>query len=339
MFAIWSKHDLGGMKHDIHIYKTTIEELGYTCDVIINAPLTKKYKAVIVLEHLTPNLMHNKVLWMPNMEVLNEWDMELMSKTDTILCKTKQCYDFFKDKRPKSKVVYTKFTSVCSPSRAVKDNSLYLHLGGTSYMKGTDLLLKYWIDNGGFLNIDPSIKLFITVKKSLYSNYNKGIDYWNSLDYAERKQFMGRPIKCQQYMNVYRVERLSDADYNYIVKKAGTFIQPSTAEGYGHSINEGRCNGANVITTDAPPMNELVSNKNLLVKTFTKEPVWKAFPQKYKYKSNIDAHFIDGADFSEKLKKYIKDKKKQKNQMKAHKEFSKDTRYFKKTMKTIFGSI
>ena len=205
-------------------------------------------------------------------------------------------------------------------------------------MKGTDALLKYWVANNGFIDVDKNIKLFITMKKGNFASYNKGVDYWNTLDYVERKQFMGRKIKCQQYMNIYRVERLSNIDYNYIIQKAGTFIQPSTAEGYGHSINEGRCNGANVITTNAHPMCELVMDKSLLIKVDKKELVWKKYPQKYKYKSNVYAYFIDKSDFTKKLKKYIQlsDAIKKKNQKKSHNDFSNDTDFFKKTMAKLF---
>ena len=96
--------------------------------------------------------------------------MELMKKTHTILCKTKQCYNFFKNKH--DNVIYTKFKSICSPSRAIKDNNLYLHLGGDSYMKGSDSLLKCWVKNKGYIDINPNIKLFITLKKFL-QNYIK----------------------------------------------------------------------------------------------------------------------------------------------------------------------
>ena len=116
----------------------------------------------------------------------------------------------------------------------------------------------------------------------------------------------GEKLKCQQYMNIFKVERLNDADFNYMVKKAGTFIQPSVAEGYGHSVNEGRCNGANVITTDAPSMNELVKNKSLLLAATCKTKIWKIYNRPYMYKSDICAYFIKEKDFAKKMKKYLK---------------------------------
>jgi glycosyltransferase involved in cell wall biosynthesis len=49
-------------------------------------------------------------------------------------------------------------------------------------------------------------------------------------------------------------------------------VCPSVREGFGHYINEGRAVGALVVTTDHPPMNELVQPQTgLLVPTeFTK---------------------------------------------------------------------
>lgn len=336
--VILSKSNTSGLYVDIKIIKQYLSEFG-ECDILIkNFDEKKSYIAKILLEHITPEMLKvksNITYWIPNIELLLEWDMELMQKVDVILCKTKQCYHFFKDRHPN--VVYTKFTSLCNFSKATKDNNIYLHLGGTSYMKGTDLLLQYWIDNNGFIDLNPNIKLIMTFKHNNLHIYNKAIDIWKKLKITKRKTLCGRSVNCEQYMNIYHVERLNDDDFAYFKQKAGTFIQPSVAEGYGHSMNEGRCNGSNVITTNAEPMNELISNKSMLIHVNKKIPMHKFIGIKYGYKSGVNANFIESKSFTKIMTNYIKlsDMKKKKIQNANRDAYLDDTKCFKKKIINI----
>ena len=62
MFAIVSKHATSGMKIDIAIYKSAIEKK-YECDVLLPDDFStqKKYKVKILLEHITPDMLKNKI--------------------------------------------------------------------------------------------------------------------------------------------------------------------------------------------------------------------------------------------------------------------------------------
>lgn len=337
-YAILSKSNSSGLAIDIKIIKQYLSEAG-ECDILIRDFNTKKsYNAKILLEHITPEMLKIKskiTYWIPNVELLTDWDMKLMKQVDFILCKTKQCYEFFKNKHPNA--VYTKFTSFCNFSKASKDNNIYLHLGGTSYMKGSELLLKYWIDNNGFIDINPNIKLIMTFRHNNLSIYNKALDLWKKLKTTKRKTLCGRSVECEQYKNIYKVIHFNDADFAYFTQKAGTFIQPSVAEGYGHSINEGRCNGSNVITTNSAPMNELITNKKMLISVDKKIPIHKFIGIKYGYNSGINANFIDAVSFKKIMTNYIKlsDAKKKKMQKSNYKAYLRDTSFFKQ----IFSNI
>jgi glycosyltransferase involved in cell wall biosynthesis len=68
-------------------------------------------------------------------------------------------------------------------------------------------------------------------------------------------------------------------------------VIPSQAEGYGHVIGEAMSCGAVVVTTDAPPMNELVtSDRGVLIRVARSEPMRRS-----------TRNFIDVADLEAKL--------------------------------------
>jgi len=56
-------------------------------------------------------------------------------------------------------------------------------------------------------------------------------------------------------------------EFSKLISDSSIILCPSTMEGYGHYINQARAANAIVISTDGPPMNELVDNESgVLVK-------------------------------------------------------------------------
>lgn len=59
--------------------------------------------------------------------------------------------------------------------------------------------------------------------------------------------------------NIEIRKNIKEEELSMLWAKAGFAIQPSEVEGYGQVLAEALANGCVTVTTDAPPMNELVS--------------------------------------------------------------------------------
>ena len=72
----------------------------------------------------------------------------------------------------------------------------------------------------------------------------------------------------------YETDYLSSEQLRALQNECEVHVLPSQAEGYGHVIGEAMSCGAIVVTTDAPPMNELVgSDRGLVVRVARSEPM------------------------------------------------------------------
>jgi glycosyltransferase involved in cell wall biosynthesis len=84
---------------------------------------------------------------------------------------------------------------------------------------------------------------------------------------------------------------LTDNQLRALQNASEVHVQPSQAEGYGHVIGEGMSCGAVVVTTDAPPMNELVGmDRGVLVRVDRSEPMRRGV-----------RNFVDPVDLERKL--------------------------------------
>lgn len=296
--------------------------------------------AKICLEHLLPQWLaipSEKTYFIPNHEMLTEWDMELAKKVDMILCKNELTYELMSQFNRR----LIKFTSQCCHSTAKKDFDLFIHFGGTSFMKGTLELIKFWIECDGFVSANKNAKLLITHSPKFNNNV---VRFWKSLKPVKRKTFMGRKLDCENYKNIYFVNRLSNDDYNYFSVKAGIRVQPSILEGYGHTVNEGRCNGTLTITTDARPMNELITDKRCLISSGHNIPSYEVFRPfhnlyKYMYRGSSRAHFIDKLDFKNKIESIIALSEDEKISIAANQrsQYNSDTEFFSSEICSLFG--
>ena len=126
-----------------------------------------------------------------------------------------------------------------------------LHVAGASTGKGTDAVLDVWSCNQDWL----------TLRVLRRSQDYRG---WQ-LRWRERASSSNIEIVA---------DRLDESALRRLQNESAIYVCPSEAEGFGHVVLEGLSVGSMVITTDAPPMNELVTPEaGLLVQVERSEPM------------------------------------------------------------------
>lgn len=157
---------------------------------------------------------------------------DFIPKFDKILCKTREAERIFKALNPNT--VFISFTCKDRYDPLVeKRYKAPFHLAGASSQKGTETVVKTWIDN-------EKLPLLILLRHK-----------HNSSDPSRKN------------INL-RYEYLEDSELSHLQNSCGLHICPSDTEGFGHYIFEAMSCGAVVVTTDAPPMNEFVTDKRCL---------------------------------------------------------------------------
>ena len=227
-----------GLSQDVDLLMDELTKLGHIVQFIDYRNLTPKPKVDInvhIQEHelyFLPFAERN--YFIPN----HEWcslSSEALSKFDAILCKTKEAERIFTPLHPNA--IFMSFTSVDRLDDSVeKSYKMPLHLAGASIQKGTDCVARAWINN-------PQFPQLVLIRNDRHCRY----------PYP--------PMDNIKLINEY----ISDADLKIFQNQCGLHICPSGTEGFGHYINEARACGAVVVTTNAPPMNEFVLDKQCLV--------------------------------------------------------------------------
>jgi len=203
------------------------------------AKLTRNraYDINVFLERVEPFclLFAKAHVMVPNQEWLRENSTPYLAGMDALLCKTRHAEDIFR-----AKGFPTTFISFTSADRyeagRTRNYDAFFHLAGSSTQKGTAPLIDLWLAH-------PE---------------------WPTLTVV---QHPANRLDVQAANITYMSEHIDDAMLRRLQNESGVHVCPSEAEGFGHSIVEAMGCRALVVTTDAPPMNELVSpDRGLLVK-------------------------------------------------------------------------
>jgi glycosyltransferase involved in cell wall biosynthesis len=206
-----------------------------------NGELNARYDMNIMLEHVRPESFdqaHINVL-IPNPEWFRkeEWLKEL-PHIDLIFAKTQHAQAIFS--KLGCRVVPIGFTGIDYQDTTVPRQPTFFHGPGRSGNKGTLPLLELWAKH----------------------------PQWPQLTVVWRRKRVDIPdlppnvTLIRDYLPDAELKRLHNANLFHLC--------PSQTEGYGHSLAESLSTGCVTLTTDAEPMNELVTpERGVLVAAHT----------------------------------------------------------------------
>lgn len=230
-----------GLERDFRILEKELTALGHSVSHV--SPNIKKVLSPvdvnIFIESFIEQLFScaKKNIFIPN----PEWFVgkkEILPQFDLILCRTREAERIF---LPFNKnTTYLGFTSLDRFKEEIPKNfRLFVHLAGGSLQKGTKTLFEVWSHH-------PDYPLLTCVCR----NYNDP--------------------KIENLL--FTRTRLQEIELECLQNQCGIHLCTSETEGYGHYLWEAMSCGAVVITTDASPMNEFISDERCLVKFHKMHP-------------------------------------------------------------------
>jgi len=182
----------------------------------------------------------------PNPEWFPPEQAALLPQLDQILCKTLDAQAIFNGLGAPTRWIGFTAQDRFGDDLAARGPLRVLHLAGRSEHKGTSRVLEAW----------------------------RRHPEWPPLTVVRRPLNSDAVLDLPALPNVrYLTERLSDEEIGDLQRTHAVYLLPSEVEGYGQSLVEGLSAGAVVVTTDAPPMNELVTpQRGVLVAATPGEP-------------------------------------------------------------------
>jgi glycosyltransferase involved in cell wall biosynthesis len=189
-----------------------------------------KYDLAIDLEvpHLkSPYIARNHIV-IPNQEIMQLKHLRMLSRNSIIWAKTKHAAKIFKSRGLQVRYLGFKSEDLTDVKFSRKWNSI-LHVAGKSPNRGTSFIIELWRMRQDY----PKIQIVQNSREKI-PNLTPNIEVIN--------------------------EYLSDDDIRQLRNTCGIQICPSQVEGWGHNIVEGMGVGAVVVTLNAPPMNEHITN-------------------------------------------------------------------------------
>lgn len=255
---IISKRNGVGLDRDISLIDETLRpafepEYCSTRDLSFLRPLMARFTGT-KNEATALNLHVERVSWawshsagrtllIPNQERFPLRHAGRLRRTDLVLCKTLHAETIFKQYA--LNVLWTGFTSCDRGLPGVEpDYNRFFHLAGRSTAKGTETVLELWARHPEW----PELTLVQAASNA--------------------------PQTVPQNVRLM-AGRLSDRELQQLQNENGIHLCPSRSEGWGHYIVEGMSCSAVVVTTDGPPMNELITpERGVLVP-------WKCFKPRH----------------------------------------------------------
>ena len=206
-------------------------------------PEKPQFDANIFLERVFPRWLGSAKtnLLIPNQERFPKRHLKHLKWIDHILCKSRHAEEIFSELGYQT--TFISFTSTdLLDSSITPDYQSFFHLAGRSTLKGTKTILALWKKHPEWPKL-TIVQCKENAPEQVPANVNLITDY---IPHEEIKQHLNRH---------------------------GIHLCTSLSEGWGHYIVEAMSCKAAVITTDAPPMNELITPaRGIPVPYHTSEP-------------------------------------------------------------------
>lgn len=235
---LFSEMNGKGLEADQKVMEKVLTELGHHvhCRYLYEPVLDSSHVDVniffqVIPEPWLPYASHNWLI--PNPEWYTQ-EKELLNKVDLILCRTKEVERIFD--LLNLETYFLGFTSVdCYKPEYPKNFSQLFHLCGQNRQKGTLPIVNLWQRN-------PTLPFLVMVEQIHLGQFFSNLD------------------------NFYLVsQRVDEPTLRRLQNTSGIHLCPSETEGFGHYIMEAMSSGAIVVTTNAPPMNEFITDERCLV--------------------------------------------------------------------------
>ena len=272
----------------------------------------KKYFLVkIFVGNLNPaaiqHIQSEYTIFIPNIYELEEYDATKVKYIDYVLCKNKLGYDIYSKISLRREIVYTKYFSDVQNLVMQKDMGLVGHLADLDTSLGTLSLLKTWIDNKGFLDTNPDCKLFVYKKIVENNAFDKELSvFLQKYNFTPSNTFYKNGKK---YMNIYLYDNLTPFELNFIQNKIGLFVYPSLYQNDCKNIYDTRVLQSRILTTNAPPMNEMITDATYLIDVEETKKLEDVIDSTYLYKkSNLLVYYINPNSLSTKIKQCLETK-------------------------------
>lgn len=191
----------------------------------------ERFDLNIMLEHVAPEYLQSAArnAFIPNPEWCLPRDVRRLRRVDGVMTKTRHAEQIFRNRG--AAIAPIGFTSSDRHLPHVERQCTFLHLAGRSSAKRTRVVLETWARH-------PE---------------------WPTLTVVQHPRMAD--IRPRASNIVHRVDYLADAELRELQNANLFHLCPSETEGFGHYIVEALSVGAVVLTTDAAPMNELVTEE------------------------------------------------------------------------------
>lgn len=224
--ALVSRDNGVGLSVDMALLEAMLTGAGHSVTrVDWRAHAMNRCDVAIFLELWAPKLFRyaRRTVGVFNLEWFQPAWQRALPKITQLWAKSAEAHEAYRGLRLRNSTL-TGFLSRDLLDASVPREMRVLHLRGHSDFKNTDRVIEAWRLNP---NLPP-----LTIISAV-------------------------PLHVPDYVRV--LGRIDDADLRTEMNRASIHLCPSRAEGWGHYITEALSVGAQVITTDASPMNEHVS--------------------------------------------------------------------------------